>query len=261
RRRLLRRVRVEQALDALCLVGFDARNPGVEVDEHAVAAHHVGALREHDVADQRDAVALDVEHAAVAARSLVLLRHPHVALRLGALDLLAAGPASALLRGLGRALLRPDRRRVVFIEDHQRLALKDCLALRELDAAHEGRLLALVAHLQRIRLDLDRLVAIHLEALHRAAGLLRGLRVRRDRQRQARQKRGEKARAHCEAPSGLAPSRSSTTPRSKRITSPESTISMRFALSRPLGSLISTGNSDTTLPFFISTAASRISAL
>src|SRR5206468_619241 len=144
----------------------------------------------------------------VAFRGLVLLGHHNLALGFGALDLLSAAERSALLRGRGSlgALLLGWRGGLGLIRDHEALALKDSVALRELDLAEEGRLLALVAHLQRIRFNPHRLIAIELQALHRAARLilLRGLCRSRHRSRKRKREPGERDSqppecAHCDA--------------------------------------------------------------
>src|SRR4051812_3314209 len=66
----------------------DLGNAVRQIDHHAFAAHHGLALSDHDVAGHRDGIGLQIKHAVLAARGLVLLRDEYIALRFGALDLL-----------------------------------------------------------------------------------------------------------------------------------------------------------------------------
>src|SRR4029077_21231457 len=164
--------------------------------------------------------------------------------------------SAALCTSLGDADL-------LAVEHDQFLAFHRGVALHHLHVAGEGRHLGLVAHFQRRRFDLDRLILV-LAAPDQALHWRRRRRSRRLRRGQSRrQQRGHhgpelQAARHCVfALSGSWSGRSTMeTPPSKRITAPFSLISSRLASRKPLSSFTLTGLLETTLPLCMSTMAS-----
>src|SRR4029453_10786307 len=65
--------RIEQHLHAGTAAAFDARYPGRQVYDQFFAAHHIGALSQHDVALQSDRVAGHIVNCGIAPRGLLLL--------------------------------------------------------------------------------------------------------------------------------------------------------------------------------------------
>src|SRR5581483_5381677 len=143
--------------------------------------------------------------------------------------------------------------------------------------AGEGRDLVLVAHFQRLRVDLHRLLAVLRETLqgigrtlrHTAAARRRRCRTRRLRRGLDGQKRGKRRRQDSGVEKtarhhGVSPVRASdglfkrictVTPLSKRTRSPPCTISNRLEATVPLSIFSVTGFSETTLPLLVSTTA------
>ena len=88
------------------------------------------------------------------------------------IDELPPGPGVADCIGpdfdpFGAAGAGVGRRRAGIVEHHQRFRGHGGVALHDLHIAGEGRFLFLVAHFERGRLDLNRLVAVLRKALHR----------------------------------------------------------------------------------------------
>src|SRR5207244_2528212 len=137
----------------------------------------------------------------------------------------------------------------ILVEHHQCPALERRVALGELDVADECRLPDLVAHFERVRFDPHRLVAVHRKPLPRRLALLPNPRLRGRGQRAGQHKRDPREHlapayrgARCDhlPASALSASRLTTTPRVKRITSPEFSISTPLAVTSPLGIFTST---------------------
>src|SRR5947209_2560992 len=107
---------------------------------------------------------------------MVLLGDDHAASRLQPPDRrAAAGARGGGLDRTGLGALRRGRRRrrvVLVVEHHQRFRGHGGVALHHLHVAGKGRFLLLVAHLERRRFDLDRLVAVLRKALHGVGDIL-----------------------------------------------------------------------------------------
>ncbi|MGY3405489.1 hypothetical protein ACVWZV_001602 [Bradyrhizobium sp. GM5.1] len=102
----------------------------------------------------------------------------------------------AFAAGCGAARLVAAR----IVKHHQRLRGHGGVALNDLHIAGKRRFLLLVAHLERGGLDLDRLIAVLREALHRVGHALhRALRDRRTRCDQC-DADGERGRTRDDAP-------------------------------------------------------------
>src|SRR5262249_39572345 len=178
----------------------------------------------------------------------------------------ACVPRTGCLDGLDGARLR-----CLLVQGAELLAAHFGVALQHVHIAGEGRHLVLLAQLQRRRPDLHRLVAVLREALQRIRRALIFLRrciASADRAGDDDRPRPNQLppmprspRAH-----GLRPPpapevvfsniRVTNTPRSKRMRSPESRTSMRFALMVHVAVFTSTGLSETILLPRTSTTAS-----
>src|SRR5580704_8499843 len=256
---------------AALVVGFDAGVSGHGVDHDALAVDDVLALADHDIAGQRDGLGKEVIDAEIAAGVLILGDDGDAAARLDAPDVLRAfGPGQCRRRsrlGVGRrsaalctSLSDAD---LLAVEHDQLLALHRGVALHHLNVAGERRHLALVAHFQRRRFDLDRLILV-LAALEQALHRRPRSRPRRLRRSQSRRQQRERhdtkvqrTRHWVFALSGSWSGCSTIdTPPSKWMTLPFSVISIRLALRKPLSSFTQTGLFDTTLPECMSTMAS-----
>src|ERR1700722_7950637 len=259
---------------AALVVGFDTRVAAHGVDHDALAVDDVLALADHDIAGQRDGLGNQVVDAEIAAGVLILGDDGDAAARFDAPDILCAfgscrrrgrfgvrfGVGRCVLRAAGLLLRDAD---LLAVEHDQLLAFHRGIALHHLNVAGEGRLLLLVAHFQRRRFDLDRLVLV-LAALEQAL-------YRRARSRPRRLRHGQYWRQQSESHGtegqparhwvfALSASWSGCstieTPPSKWMTSPFSVMAMRLALRKPLSNFTATGLSETTLPLCMSTTAS-----
>ena len=127
-------------------------------------------LRHHHIAGERDGIGLHVEYAGspVAVCSFcVTTTPPRASSRL--IFCWPPGPGSAAFR----VLLLSAALAVLLVEHHQRLAAHRGVALGHAHIAAECRHLVLVAHFQRRRLDMHRLVAVLRKALQRVGRPLR----------------------------------------------------------------------------------------
>ena len=133
-------------------------------------SHYVLAVGQHDPAEHGDQIGLGVEYRGLPGRNLVFLRHDHIAACFQSLDRGAAGGTRRRRlqrrRRFGRALRAQRRLRTGRVKRDQDLRRHSRVALYKLHIAGEGRLLFLVAHLKRSRLDPDRLVPVLRKPLH-----------------------------------------------------------------------------------------------
>src|SRR4029078_5840235 len=252
-------------LDALsALSRLDPRHTTRQIDHQFSAPQNVLPLSHDDwVAGKRYSVVFHIENAKLAGRGLIFLRNHDAAARLKTLDaLLTAWPRT---RGL-KCLTSVGWLATLLVEHHQRLATQTGIALLHPYIAAESCLFVFVPDLQSGSLDVHRRIAILREALQ---GIRRSLR-RRLRLRVRSQAARHKSNRKCNNEAGLSHHRCSpafgcsgwfsvmsiTTPPWNRMTSPESTISSRLALSVPWSNLTSTGCSETTFPLRMSTSAS-----
>src|SRR3954452_1605018 len=283
----------EHALD-LAAVGFDARHAGGHVDLEAVALEHVLALGQHDPAHHGDEVGPRIEDSGLAGHDLVLLRNHHRAFGFQPADRrAAAGPGGCRLHRPGFRSLRRGRRRrggrrrrrsrAGIVEHDKRLRGHGGVALHDLHISGEGRLLFLVAHFERRRLDLNRLVAVLRKALHRVrharhGALRQGVTGGDQRERKRCGRKTAREELHHEdhfvfddlpvtdrvlgggagsgsgsGAGGLSMIRLITTLPSKRTISPLLMILSRSAVSVPFSNLTSTCSSDVTVPLLMST--------
>src|SRR4029078_1334755 len=191
-----------------------------------------------------------VEDGGISGCVLILLDHNHAAFGLDPFDLLVAA---------GAALSRLDvaRPRVLLVEDGEQLAAHLGIALEHMHVAGKRRLLVLLPDLQRGCPTFPGIVAIlrkALQGIRRPLGLLLRARagaVRRqpygNRQRGKHSPSGRPDCAHGLRPSlvmtGPLPSsrRVTNTPRSKRMTSPDSATSIPLALIVQVAVFTSTG--------------------
>src|ERR1700720_479286 len=169
--------RLDQCADAArraaaaLVVGFDAGVAGHGVDHDTLAVDDVLALADHDITGQGDGFGNEVIDAEIAAGILVLGDDGDAAARFDAPDILCAFRSRQRRLGVGSwsaglctTLADAD---LLAVEHHQLLAFHRGIALHHLNVAGEGRCLVFVAHFQRRRFDLDRLILV-LAALEQA---------------------------------------------------------------------------------------------